>query len=163
MHADDDISIVVYGEAQPAGSKTAFRHPHTKQVIVKDANDGAKDWKDSVRQAAGQQYQGEILTGPVVLEVIFYRQRNKGHYGTGRNAGILKDSAPAYPITKPDTTKLLRGTEDALTGIVYRDDSQVVHQVASKRFGNPVRVEIKVRQMDFDTVGAARQAELLAA
>ena len=40
--------------------------------------------------------------------------------------------------------KLTRAVEDALTGLVWRDDAQVVDEVLSKRYGAPERVEVRV-------------------
>lgn len=166
MHNDtDDIKITVFGTAQPAGSKRAYVHPHTKRVIVKEDNEKAPAWKTHVAQAAGEQYDGDLITGACELFLTFYIPRNKGHYGTGRNAAVVKDSAPLYPATKPDTTKLTRGVEDALTGIVWRDDAQVVEQHCRKLYGTPARCEIVVREKVRQLVGDSvhEQATLLAA
>ena len=54
--------------------------------------------------------------------------------GTGRNAGQLKDWAPVFKTTTPDSDKLARSTLDALTKIVFGDDSQVVRLTAIKDF-----------------------------
>lgn len=64
----------------------------------------------------------------------FFLRRPNDHYGTGRNAMILKPDAPAYHTHPPDALKLARATEDALTGIVWLDDAQVIHQTAEKRW-----------------------------
>ena len=54
-------------------------------------------------------------------------QRPKSHFGTGRNAGKLKPSAPKYPAVKPDVDKLSRAVHDALTiANVIDDDSRIV-------------------------------------
>jgi Holliday junction resolvase RusA-like endonuclease len=45
---------------------------------------------------------------------------------------------------KPDVLKLARAVEDALTGILYRDDAQIVTEVLRKRYGDPPRVEIRL-------------------
>jgi crossover junction endodeoxyribonuclease RusA len=62
--------------------------------------------------------------------------RPKGHYGSGKNELTVKNSAPKYPDKKPDCTKLLRALEDALTGILWIDDSQVVRQVVGKSYAD---------------------------
>src|SRR5690349_6109042 len=67
------------------------------------------------------------LTTPVWLEATFCFQRPRSHYGTGRNAGTVKPSAPGqYHAQKPDGDKLTRALFDALTvaGVV-RDDSLI--------------------------------------
>lgn len=53
----------------------------------------------------------------------------------------------AYPITTPDLTKIVRATEDALLDVVYDDDARVVTQHNDKRYGDPERVEITIREV----------------
>jgi len=76
--------------------------------------------------------------GPVSVTVMFRLPRPKGHYGTGRNAGYLRASAPRLPGGRPDIDKLLRSTFDALGEAgVWGDDSQVTDVHASKMYANP--------------------------
>lgn len=137
------VTFSVIGHPQPAGSKTAFKRGSGVNVV--DANPNAKGWQNEVAVVAMQaMIDGgvEMFEGPVGIAVVFTLMRPKGHYGSGRNAGVLKDSAPKWPIVKPDSTKLLRGVEDAMTTIVWRDDSQVVEQTVSKVYGSPEGVRV---------------------
>lgn len=149
MHSPK-VSFTVFGLPQPAGSKKAFpirRAGGKLGVAVTDANPEAKMWKNAVTSAAIAAFRGDLLTGPLVLECIFYMPRPKGHYGSGKNTGKLKRTAPTYPIVKPDTLKLTRGTEDACTGIVWRDDSQVVVLRSRKFYGHPTRCEVTIYEL----------------
>ena len=61
------------------------------------------------------------------------------------------DSVPKkrqHPSVKPDLSKLIRSTEDAMTGILYADDAQVVDIRSRKHYGTPERVEVCVRTVD---------------
>ncbi len=136
------VEITVYGSAQPAGSKRAF--VVNGRAHVTDDAKGSRPWKQRVAQAAGESYGGELLSGPLSVEMTFYQPRPKGHYGTGRNAEMVKASAPARPTTRPDVLKLARAVEDALSGVVYRDDSQIVDEHLHKRYGEPARCAIRV-------------------
>jgi len=69
---------------------------------------------------------GDMLQGPVTVWITAHMARPKGHYGTGRNAGKLKGSAPALPVVKPDADNIAKIICDACNGIAYKDDSQVV-------------------------------------
>ena len=61
-------------------------------------------------------------------------------------AKIPKDRL-GYPITIPDCLKLGRAVEDSLSGIIYKDDSQVVDLgPVRKRYG-PVGVDVEVWQI----------------
>ena len=70
---------------------------------------------------------------PIRLYIVFRLRRPKAHYTT---RGAVKSSAPAHPTVKPDLTKLLRAVEDALTGVVWRDDSQIIHQAVTKEYAD---------------------------
>ena len=136
------VWIKVYGKAQPAGSKRAF--VHNGRAIVTDANKNSRPWKNDVAQAAADAMDGgELLEGPLSLYVTFFEPRPKAHFG----ARGLKPSAPPWPTKKPDATKLLRGVEDAMSGVVYRDDAQIVEQHVYKEYGEPARAEIVVHQL----------------
>jgi Holliday junction resolvase RusA-like endonuclease len=136
-----ELTFTVYGIAQPGGSKTAFRTASGK-TIVRDSNKNVGEWKRVVSQAAGLVMARRLglFEGAVALECVFFLPRPKSHHGT---RGI-RASAPAAPIGRPDALKLGRGTEDALKGIVLRDDSQVVRITCEKRYGEPARAEITV-------------------
>lgn len=158
------VSFTVYGVAQPAGSKRAFQNRHTHRIVVVDDAKKSRPWKTDVAQAAGVAMvgRGELLDGPLLLELTFWMPRPKGHFGTGRNAGSVKGSAPRFPIVKPDVTKLVRAVEDALTAVVWRDDAQVVTQTAQKAYGEPARVEVRVipiSQTEVQTVHAPQRGE----
>lgn len=143
------VAFTVLGRAQPAGSKKAFALKsggvYTGRVVVTDDAKGSRAWKQEVAGEARRAMFGhELLLQAMRLEVVFYVRRPQGHYGSGRNGGVVRASAPAFPAVKPDLTKLVRGLEDALTGIVWRDDAQVVQQLLAKRYGEPERAEVRV-------------------
>jgi crossover junction endodeoxyribonuclease RusA len=132
--------FTVFGQPQPGGSKTAGRSLDGR-TFVRDSNKKAAPWKERVTQVAGEMMSGRPLySGPLLLTVVFYVPRPKGHYGT---KGLLP-SAPKHPTVRPDLTKLIRPLEDALTGICWRDDSQIVQQLAEKRYGEPARAEVRI-------------------
>jgi Holliday junction resolvase RusA-like endonuclease len=149
------IAFTVIGEAAPAGSKRAFRNPHSGRIMVTDASKGSKPWKARVAATAVEHFEGELLDGPLVLELSFFRPRPKTHYGSGRNSAVVKPSAPSYPATRPDVLKLARGVEDALTGVVWRDDAQIVDEVLRKRYGSPARCEVTIRELAGPARGSA--------
>ena len=49
-----------------------------------------------------------------------------------------------YPAVKPDLKNLVWGLEDAMEGIVYKNDSQVVEHVTRKLYGDPPGIRVKV-------------------
>ena len=152
------IAFTVYGTAQSRGSKTPW-NPRRKDgslvlradgrpvIATMDDNKKSKNWMAEVRAAAAGAFSGELLTGPIELTCAFYFARPTSHYGTGRNSGKLKPSAPIDHTQKPDLSKITRAVEDAMTKVIWRDDSQI------NRYGHghgkhwtfeQSRVEIKI-------------------
>ena len=91
-------------------------------------------WKgmvqDSLNEYAGMHYEGAIH-----ILLVFYMPRPKSHYGTGRNANLLKDTAPYHHTKTPDIDNLTKAVMDAITDIkVWKDDKQVVAVDAEKRY-----------------------------
>lgn len=128
------MRFTVYGKPQPAGSKRGFVNKKTGAVIITDAAKGSRPWKQEVagvaKAAMGSRIPWDL---PLELTVDFYLARPKGHFNT---KGELRPKAPKVPAVRPDATKLLRAVEDALTGIVWRDDAQVVLQVVAKHYAD---------------------------
>ena len=148
------ISFEVVGQPATQGSKVEqvirgkggvpiVKNGRTLTTIRED-NPRLAQWRQEVAHAASQVYSGPLLTGAVTLTLAFGRPRPKSHYGTGRNANVLKPSAPKYPITKPDVSKLTRAVEDALTGVIWRDDSQVQCLHVTKEFTERFHVWVTV-------------------
>ena len=118
------------------GSKVGFVNPKTGRVIVQESSVSKnKEWRAVVCHFAYHAYHGELLDGPLRVTFEFHRVRAKSHYGSGRNAGALKPSAPIRPDRRPDTVKTTRSTEDALTGIIWTDDARIVEHILRKRWG----------------------------
>lgn len=147
------IEFTVAGVPAPQGSKV-----RTKWGVRED-NPHTRPWREAVAWSATQAMLGgdpdgrsrvlEIghpLTGPLELEATFFFPRPKSHYRTGKHAGQLRPDAPIHCATKPDTDKLLRAVGDAITGIVCRDDSQLVSVTGRKLYGTP-RAVVTVREV----------------
>lgn len=125
------ITITVYGTPAPQGSKRAFAVrgkggvPTGRVAVIESSHDRVKSWRQAVIDELRDAHR--TLDGPLLVEMTFFLSRPKGHYGSGRNAGKLRDSAPRRPHGKPDLSKLLRATEDAITDAgLWADDAQVV-------------------------------------
>ena len=134
------IEFEVPGIAKTAGSHNSY------QGRIVHANPKTKEWMRTVGWWARKEYTEEtLLTGPIWIAVHFRFMRPDYHYGTGKNKQILKRSAPDYHIKTPDLDKLVRAIQDALTGIIYKDDKQIVGIVASKGYDTRPKVTIIIK------------------
>ncbi len=85
----------------------------------------------------------EPHTGAVALTISFVMPRPKDHYGTGKNAGVLKPRvADVSHTSKPDLDNMVKLVKDALTGVFWRDDSQIDALDARKSYGDMPRTEV---------------------
>jgi|SRR6478609_7906131 len=83
---------------------------------------------------------------PLMLEAAFIFDRPASHFGTGRNAGVLKQSARPHPTGRPDLSNLVKLVEDALNENAFKDDSRIVaYGATGKRYGERSRTEIVLR------------------
>jgi Holliday junction resolvase RusA-like endonuclease len=131
------VTFFVPGIPTPGGSKRAFAFIGKDGRAHSNMKDDAKrnaDWRASVAHEASPYFIAP-LAGPIAFCMHFLFPRPKGHFGRGKNAAILKPSAQKFHTTKPDATKLVRSTEDALKGIAWIDDSQVAAQRVGKDYG----------------------------
>lgn len=126
----------VIGVPKPGGSKRAFVIPNTNRAIITDACKQNKSWRQDVAYSAlaARAENPVFFESAISVEFTFIFQRPKSH--TTKSGGLRK-GVSAHHISAPDTTKLVRSTEDALTGVAWKDDRLIVIQTAVKRYADP--------------------------
>ena len=141
------VEFKVPGLPKPAGSKRAITIPGRKfSQIIDDSKN--KPWIKTVQQYAVLNWGKDVPSSrEFQMQLTFILPRPKAHY---RADGSLKTGAPGRHAKKPDATKLTRCVEDALTGIVWVDDAQVVHQSIAKTYSDDrwTGVFIRVRELE---------------
>jgi crossover junction endodeoxyribonuclease RusA len=121
------LTFTVAGMApQPQGSKR-----HLGNGVMVESCKNLKPWRYLVQQAAVNLNHPTIL-GPVSLSCVFLFPRPKSHYTP---KGTLRSNAPAFHAVKPDGSKCLRSTEDALVDAgLLQDDSRIAISSYTKRY-----------------------------
>jgi crossover junction endodeoxyribonuclease RusA len=130
------MKFTVYGKPQPQGSSRAFMVKG--RPVITSTNKNLKSWRQevSVTAQASIAMSGEVIIArphAVNLRVDFYFDRPQS----------LKKSLTEN-TKRPDMDKLLRGLSDALTGIAYEDDAQIIALTAAKHYGSPERTEVSL-------------------
>lgn len=152
----DWLEFHVLGKPITQGSKTGYLRGG--RVVVVDVSNkktttekaGRLDrWRDAVSLAAMKAMgSARPWLGPIELDLEFVLPRPKSQW---TKRGQLTKSAPRHHVTIPDRCKLARAVEDAMTGIVYKDDSQVCCGEPRKRYvsvrGGYPGVIVKVRRV----------------
>lgn len=130
----DELVITVHGT--PVGQGSMTRNAHG--ALYSDNAKRLRPWRVAMKSAIE-----DALTGqpqplhdrgiPVQVTVTFTFGRPGSHFGTGRNAGRLRDLAPWHFTGLPDLDKAARSCLDALVEAgAVQDDRQVVALVAAK-------------------------------
>lgn len=102
----------------------------------------SSDYKTLVRTFAIKSCTQRFL-GAVEMSVDIYRSIPKSWSKKKRelaNSGLIK------PTLKPDVDNYVKGIKDALNGVCYVDDSQVVVLFIAKHYSFEPRVEIVIKE-----------------
>jgi Holliday junction resolvase RusA-like endonuclease len=86
----------------------------------------------------------EVFETPMQMQLSAYYPIPKSWSKKKRQMAI---DGEIYPNVKPDLDNVLKAVLDALNGVVYVDDSQVINLVATKRYSTDPRVEVYVHEV----------------
>lgn len=103
-----------------------------------------KAYEELVAWRASDAMTGKAVTpNPVAMQLTFVMPIPKSW-----TKAKQRDAAAGLvaPTGRPDLSNLIKGVEDALNGIVYKDDSQIVVSQVEKRYGHQAGVEILVEE-----------------
>lgn len=150
------FELFIPGIPQPAGSKKAVPvfNRHTGQYVraangrpivnVVDDAKRSRPWKSHISAMVADAWRSAPLDEPLALSIVFTMPRPKDHYGTRKGVPYLKPDAPRFHTSKPDATKLLRCAEDALLGVLLKDDARIAEQHVRKVYGERPGASIRV-------------------
>lgn len=134
-----EIRAVIPGHPAPKGSLKCVGG-RGRHRLVED-NDRTGPWRDKIATALGPKWptaQRAADQQPIGAEITFTIDRPAYHYGTGRNAGVIKDRyAAVYPTSHStgDIDKHARLLLDALQDAqVLPDDCIVIDLHARKAY-----------------------------
>lgn len=116
-------------------------------VVTDDSGEKGKNWRESVKASAVQAMGGldPFKDIPLLLEITFVMPRPNYHF---RSNGELKANAPKWHTKKPDTTKMVRAVEDAMTAIVWKDDAIIPMQIVRKIYGAKPGASVRVSELN---------------
>lgn len=129
------IAFTVYGNPLPKSRPRVVRLPNGR---VHTFTPGAtKAWEESIQGQALAYRPERLLDGPLALTVIFHLLRPKSLPKKRR-----------WPDKRPDLDNLLKSVKDALNGVIWRDDAQIITLDARKYYGDAPSVEVIVEELE---------------
>lgn len=135
------LDLFVPGRPAPQGSKR-----HVGNGVLVESSKAVGPWRTLVAWHVAQRWRTAPMDGPVAMHLEFVMPRP---------ASCPKRSTPPA-IKRPDVDKLIRAVLDSVTGVLFRDDSQVVSLKAVKRIA-------EIDELPGCRIQAAQLAEAVAA
>ncbi|KMO45322.1 RusA family crossover junction endodeoxyribonuclease [Lacticaseibacillus rhamnosus] len=105
----------------------------------------SRGYKEYIKQIARQELHIEPLTGSIRINVKVYRGIQKSDSKLTRRK---KQDGIIRPTVKPDVDNYYKSVSDALTGILWEDDNQIVEIHVGKWYSDHPRIEIEVEEID---------------
>jgi len=149
----------------PGNPKGLKRHrSYTTRAGIHVNVDPNKDDKMDFLAKAMLYRPAEPIDGPLCLWLICVFPRPKAHFGTGRNAGVLKESAPFWYVSTPDCDNVAKFVGDALNGIFWSDDRRLVEVAVDEVYGSVPGIALVLHEpvpVDGGVVTAALESAMI--
>lgn len=101
-----------------------------------------EDYERSIAMAAQKALAGRpLIAGPVLIELRMFHPIPRS-WSKKRQAMAL--IGEVMPTVKCDADNCLKAVCDALNGVAWKDDTQVVNVMLAKRYAEVPRVEMKI-------------------
>lgn len=136
-----EIKITVPGQPVPQGRPKFTTKPFVRAY---DPPKSAR-YKKLVAYHAMQHKPKQLLEGELSVEILVFKESLKSF---SKKKMELAESGQLRPVTKPDADNYAKGPLDALKGIIWKDDGQVVDLVARKFYSSKPRIEVTIRTLD---------------
>jgi len=124
-----ELNIVPIGKGRPRFGQGHAYTPHRTALYERE-----------IRRS----YKGDKFIGAVKIELDFGLQTPRSA-SKAMKAKML--AGEVYPEKKPDTDNLIKAVLDALNGVAYEDDKQIVLIIARKQYSEEPFVRVKIDNM----------------
>ncbi len=113
-----NVTVIAYGQPAPQGSKSYKGQSKAGHAILVESSKKVRPWRQDVRAAAMEARNGAApLDGPLIVRMVFTLPKPASAPKTRRT----------FAMRKPDLSKLVRSTEDALVDAgLIADDARIV-------------------------------------
>lgn len=87
-------------------------------------------FENHVKKLARMQFKNSLITFPMSVKIIFRLEKPKS---------VKRD----YPSVRPDIDNYIKAVLDALQGIVFKDDGQIIKLYAEKIYSESFGIDIE--------------------
>ena len=134
------IKFTVPGEPVGKGRARAFRNKAGGVTMF--TPERTRSYEAIVRSIAAEaMWSMAPIEGPVAMHLRAYFSAPKSLKKADKELARREE----LPVTKkPDASNVLKAVEDAMNGIVFKDDSQIALATVSKSYSEKPRVEVTI-------------------
>lgn len=86
-----------------------------------------------------------MIEGPCCLDILAFFEVPKSKSKKFRERALM---GLERPTKKPDLSNIVKGIEDALNGLAYKDDSSIVYLSVAKHYSEIPRVEVILQECE---------------
>lgn len=86
----------------------------------------------------------KLLESPLKVKLFIYRSIPTSD---SKKLKTQKQNNDVLPTVKPDIDNVFKAVTDALNGIIWQDDRQIVNAEIAKRYSSIPRVEIEIEEI----------------
>jgi Holliday junction resolvase RusA-like endonuclease len=130
-------------DADPVGKQRA-RYARRGNFVQTYTPDKTRTYESLIKEAATEAMgSSEPLETPVNL-YLYNRAPIPKSYSKKKIVDCL--NGLEKPIKKPDASNVLKSVEDAMNGVVYRDDCQIVNFHVSKVYSSQSGIDVCVKE-----------------
>lgn len=127
-------------------ARRKYYRPNKPQIILHDPIK-VKRYKQLIGYYVRQHYDGQPLTGPLSVTLLFFREIQKSDSQKKQTA---KGAGQIRPTKKPDVDNYIKSTLDALNGILWVDDNEIVDLHAKKYYSKHPHIEIEIERLSVE-------------
>lgn len=142
MSSSRSIPVVIVGLPVPKGRGRAFKTKSGGIAVYTPAK--TLNWENTARMEAKlvmRSLKRSMLEGPVKVEIFVYMEIPKSWSPWKREAAL---KGVIVPACYPDLDNVEKAAMDAMNGIVWKDDSQVVEKYSMKVYREIPAVAITI-------------------
>lgn len=135
-----ELIFEVLGEPVAQGRPRFSSKNKVKRAIDPPAS---RYYKMKVEHEAKNHSPTELIEGPIrmYLDICKPLTQELANSKPKREAALNRD---ILPIARPDVDNYAKGIKDALNGIIYKDDSQIIELTVRKYYSEEPKAVIKI-------------------
>lgn len=103
--------------------------------------------KEQIRWVLRSQFRGELLTMPLMMDVVFTFPVPKSASGIKKKQML---NNVLYHMKRPDVDNCAKFILDCMNEVIFQDDSQIVQLTARKQFGSQPGTTIQIVPITFN-------------